>query len=82
MARENASEKGRRLLTEARVRVLTVSEDDGYFAASVRGDSARVYAVSFEAGEGWRCTCPARSACSHVRACQLVAVMEPREAAR
>lgn len=77
MPRENAATKGRRLLTEGRLRVLQVDEDDGTFSAEVRGDSARVYSVSFDV-DGWGCTCPTRGLCSHIRACQLVVVMEPR----
>jgi uncharacterized Zn finger protein len=81
MSRESAALKARRLLVEGRVRVLSANEDDGYVSAEVRGDSARVYAVSYEAGDGgWRCDCPTRGACSHVRAVQLICVVEPRKA--
>jgi uncharacterized Zn finger protein len=77
--RENAATKGCRLLVEGRVRVLEASEDGGYVSAEVRGDSARIYVVSYEAGEGWRCDCPTFGVCSHIRAVQLVVVVEPRK---
>ena len=75
--RENADTKARRLLVEARVRVLTANEDNGYLSAEVRGDSGRVYITSYDDG-AWTCTCAARSRCSHARALMLVSVMEPR----
>jgi uncharacterized Zn finger protein len=78
--RETVAVKARRLLVEGRVRIVAASEDDGHVAAEVRGDTARVYAVSFDAGDGgWSCSCAARTGCSHVRALQLVTVVEPRE---
>ena len=78
--RENAALKARRLLVEGRVRILAAHEDHGYLSAQVRGDSARVYVVSYEATTGWTCSCPAISVrCSHVLACQLLVVMEPRQ---
>ncbi len=75
--RENAATKGRRLLVEGRVRLLHVDEDAGHVTAEVRGDSGCVYTVSYDAG-GWSCDCPTLGVCSHIRACQLVVVMEPR----
>jgi uncharacterized Zn finger protein len=78
---ENTHTKARRLLTEGRIRVLSANEDDGFLAAEVRGDSARVYVVSYESGGGgWSCDCPTRGVCSHLRAVQLVTVRQPREA--
>ena len=73
--RESAHTKARRLLVEGRVRVVQVSDDEGYVAAEVRGDSARVYGVGYEIGEGWRCDCPTFGVCSHVRAVQLVVIV-------
>ena len=66
---ENAAAKGRRL--------LDVDEDGGHVLAEVRGDSARIYGVVYDA-EGWRCDCPTYGVCSHIRAVQLVVVVEPR----
>jgi uncharacterized Zn finger protein len=77
--KESAHTKARRLLTEGRLRVLSASEDDGYVAAEVRGDSARVYAVSYDEG-CWRCDCATIGACSHIKAVQLVTVCQPRKA--
>jgi uncharacterized Zn finger protein len=78
VSRENAAAKARRLLVEGRVRVLCASEDDGYVNAEVRGDSASVYTVSYEADAGWHCDCATRGVCSHIRALQLVVGVEPR----
>jgi hypothetical protein len=77
VSRENAHVKARRLLTEGRVRILNTSEDDGFVSAEVRGDSACVYNVRFEARDGgWSCTCPTLGVlCLHVRAVQLVVVV-------
>jgi uncharacterized Zn finger protein len=77
--RENAHVKARRLLVEGRLRVLSANEDDGYVAAEVRGDSARVYTVSYEDGS-WRCDCATLGVCSHIKAVQLITVCQPREA--
>lgn len=77
--RENAAMKGRRLLIEGRVRVVDVDEDAGHALAEVRGDSAAVHTVTYDAGDGgWRCDCPTRGLCSHIRSIQLIVVMEPR----
>lgn len=73
--RENAASKGRRLLLEGRVRVLQVSDDEGFVSAEVRGDSARVYIVNYELAGGWRCDCPTRGVCSHIRAVMLVTIV-------
>lgn len=68
------------MLVEGRVRVVEASEDDGHVQAEVRSDSARVYVVTFQTDDGgWSCGCAARGVCSHVRAVQLVTVLEPRE---
>jgi hypothetical protein len=79
--REDAAVKARRLLAEARVRVLDANEDDGVMQAEVRGDSGDVYACGWD-HEGAFCDCPARSqACAHLRALWLIA-LEPREPRR
>jgi len=80
MTRENVSVKARRLLVEGRVRVVAASEREGFVAATVRGDSAAVYGCGYEPdGGGWYCGCAARGTCSHIRALQLVFVLEPPE---
>jgi uncharacterized Zn finger protein len=72
--RENAPMKARRLLTEGRVSVRTITDET--IVASVRGNSAKTYSVTFDPG-GWSCPCDALSVqCSHVRAVQLVG-LEP-----
>jgi uncharacterized Zn finger protein len=74
--RESAHDKARRLLVEGRVRIVSASEDNGLVSAEVRGDSARVYAVSYEpANGGWHCNCPSRGVCSHIRSLMLVVVV-------
>ena len=73
LGRENASVKGRRLLTEGRLIVERVDGDR--IVASCRGDSGAVYALGYDpARQEWRCTCPARGYCSHLVALQLVTV--------
>ncbi len=74
LPREDAATKARRLLGEGRVTVRHLSDDR--IEASVRGDSARLYSVTWTPA-GWSCPCDALMAhCSHVRAAQLV-VLEP-----
>lgn len=73
MMREDAATKARRLLSEGRVTIGLLSDDE--IRAEVRGDSARTYAVIWSPG-GWSCPCDALSRCSHVRAVQLV-TLEP-----
>jgi uncharacterized Zn finger protein len=75
---ENAATKARRLLAEARIRILEANDYAGTLAAEVRGDSSAVYVVAHDA-DGWHCTCPTRGLCSHVRALMLVTVMAPRK---
>ncbi len=75
--RESAHTKGRRLLVEGRIRVLSANEDNGYVLAEVRGDSARIYTVTYDDGR-WACSCPTRGVCSHVRAVMLVVVVGPQ----
>jgi uncharacterized Zn finger protein len=73
MTRENSTIKARRLVVEARVRVRQVDEHAGLVLAEVRGDSGRVYPVTYRHGV-WRCECDARGTCSHIRAAMLVVV--------
>jgi hypothetical protein len=79
MTRENVTVKSRRLLAEGRVRVLAASERDGFISAEVRGDTAATYGCGFEPDGGWYCGCAARGTCSHIRALQLIVVLEPPE---
>lgn len=69
MTRESVRAKGLRILTEGRV--IVDQAGHGTFSASVR-DSGDVHAVTFGRG-GWACTCLARSTCSHLHACWLIA---------
>ena len=72
MSRENAQAKGRRLLTEGRLRVLRV-ERSGLIVAECRGDSGEVYGLGFApVAHEWRCTCEAKGRCSHIIALMLV----------
>lgn len=78
MTRERYQAKGVRLLAEGRVSILEVVPSTSVLA-TVRGDSAAVYVVRFDAGSWW-CTCPAASRCSHVFAVQRCTVVDlPQE---
>jgi hypothetical protein len=71
MPRENAFLKGRRYLTEARLRVLRV--DDDRIESVCRGDG-RFYRQGWIGGK-WLCECPAVSdGCCHLIALRLVTV--------
>ena len=76
MTRESAHVKARRLLEEGRVQIVDVRPDR--VRAVVRGDSAQLYTVSYDPSV-WTCSCPALTACSHVRAVQLVVVVREQE---
>lgn len=68
--RESAEQKGQRYVVEGR---LTVERLDGRgIRARCRG-SGTVYALGYD-GEGWFCSCPARTRCAHLVALQLVSV--------
>jgi len=69
--RENVKDKGVRLLIQGRLRVTKVDGD--LVMAECRGDSGSVYNLVHENGR-WICTCPARTACSHLIALWLVTV--------
>jgi len=74
--RENAREKGLRLLVQGRLRVTRVEGD--LIVAQCRGDSGGVYFLGFDPGKKqWRCTCAARTACSHLHALWLVTATGP-----
>jgi len=73
--REDAQTKARRLAAEGRVTVRHVSDDA--ITATVRGDSARCYWVTWSP-TGWVCPCDSVGArpCSHIRSVQLT-TLEP-----
>ena len=79
MARESADVKGRRLLTEGRLRVRMAGYAGRWpIVAQVTGDSAEVYTVAWDHDEQkWRCTCPAKQRCSHIVALELVVIKPP-----
>ncbi len=73
--RENASKKAERLLTSGRLRVLQV--EGNLIVAECRGDSGEVYQLGYQPDfERWGCTCPARTACSHLQALWSVTAVE------
>ena len=76
-SRESAHDKGRRLLTEGRLRVREI-RDNGTIIAECKGDRGEIYAVGYSGPERrWGCTCPEmKGRCSHIVACQLVVVVE------
>ena len=67
--RESVQEKALRLLTQGRLRVTKVDGD--LVQAECRGDSGKVYELGHDNGH-WNCSCPARTACSHLTALWLV----------
>lgn len=72
--RETAQLKAARLAGQGRVTIRTLTSS--LIIATVRGDSAAVYSVTWTPS-GWSCMCPALSRrCSHVRAVMLC-VLEP-----
>ena len=81
VSRESAHTKGRRLLTEGRLRVLHVTSS-GVVAAECRGDSGEIYSLGFVPWrKRWHCTCPARGVCAHLVALQLVTTAPVAESA-
>lgn len=74
--RSNVREKGMRLLAEGRLRVTKVDGD--FIVAQCRGDSGAVYYLGFDPKrKQWRCTCAARTACSHLHALWMVTAVGP-----
>lgn len=69
--RENVDTKGRRYLTEGRLRVMSVVGHT--IEATCLGDGAELYVLGYRAGRWW-CNCSARTRCSHLVAVQLVTV--------
>lgn len=62
-ARENAYERGVRLLTSGRLVVERV--DAREIRARCRGDHGEVWRLGFKPGQ-WFCECPARRDCAHL----------------
>jgi hypothetical protein len=75
--RENASEKGRRYVSEGRLVIRQLDEEGGVVVADCRGDGA-IYSLGFD-DRGWWCSCEARGRCAHLIALGLVTAMVPRE---
>lgn len=69
MSRESIDAKARRYLGEARVRIRIVDRD--HVEADVLGADSAIYETTHN-GRGWRCSCPARRQCAHIRALQLL----------
>lgn len=70
--RENAAAKARRYLAEGRLSITEVAGPR--VRATARGDGV-MYECGHSGGDpwgGWWCTCPARSACSHLLALRSV----------
>jgi len=68
-ARENIETRGRRLLAERRVAILSVHRQRVY--ALVRGDSGTTHRTGYIRGR-WVCDCPARGRCAHIVTIQCV----------
>lgn len=71
-ARENAASKAARYLISGRVQIRSVTPTE--VIADVRGGGF-LWRVEYSDG-WWRCTCPARSKCSHLVAVEQVVVVE------
>lgn len=69
-------DKAARLLISGRLIVHKVEVNRGQIYAECRGDSGAIYKLGFDPrGQGeWRCSCEARTICSHIKALQLVTV--------
>ncbi len=66
--RESVEVKGRRYLTEGRLRIRSVQGDE--VQAIARGNG-HLYRLGHDE-RGYFCDCPARSRCAHLVALQLV----------
>jgi hypothetical protein len=72
MPRESANEKGRRYITEGRLRVVYVKPNDPRIRATARGDG-QTYRLGYDPMPGWFCDCPAKTTdCSHLIGLRLV----------
>ena len=73
--RNDARHKAMRLLVSGRLRVLRV--EGRLVVAECRGDSGGTYKLGHDPRKSqWRCTCPARTDCSHLRALWAVVSLE------
>ena len=73
--RGDARHKALRLLISGRLRVLRV--EGRLVVAECKGDSGGVYKLGHDPRRNqWRCQCPARTDCSHLRALWAVVSLE------
>lgn len=69
--------KALRLLTQGRLRVLRVEGE--LIVAECRGVSGSIYKLGHDPRKKqWRCTCPAKTDCSHLNALWAVVSLEGR----
>lgn len=66
---ESAATKARRYLSEGRLTIWSVAQDE--VRARCRGQG-ELYELGLDYEEGWWCTCAAGTRCSHLIALQLV----------
>jgi hypothetical protein len=66
--RENAYDRGRRLLVEGRVIITRVDATE--IEALVRGDHGEIWQTGYRPG-AWYCECEARTWCAHLYAVAL-----------
>lgn len=73
--RNDARHKAMRLLIAGRLRVVRVEGD--VIVAECRGDSGQVYHLGHDPNKAphWRCTCQAKTACSHLHALWAVTAL-------
>jgi uncharacterized Zn finger protein len=67
--REDVQAKGRRYVTEGRLRVIR--SEDRVIRATCRGQG-ETYRLGYDHDSGWFCNCAARGRCCHLVALQLV----------
>ncbi|MBA2742497.1 MAG: hypothetical protein H0U46_10850 [Actinobacteria bacterium] len=81
--RTSVHDKGRRLLTEGRLRVTHVTPVQRLIVAECKGDTGEIYALGFDpVKREWRCTCKElKGRCSHLVALQLVTALQGSEEA-
>jgi hypothetical protein len=66
-------DKPRRLLIEGRLTVRWVDKDDHFTYATCKGDDGVEYNLGYDPKrKQWRCSCPARTVCSHLKALKMV----------
>jgi hypothetical protein len=69
--RENARDRGRRLVAEGRLVIRRVNEEE---ILAVCRDSGELHELGYHPSGGWWCDCVARTQCGHLYALQLVTV--------